>query len=152
MAAATTFKQQCPSCEAMVSIKKNLIGKKVECHKCKDKFIAKRPTDEDDEVVDIDIEMQEDDDVVDVDIEEVDEAPAKKNTKVGGKKGTTVSSKAPANGKRPKLEIEEEEVGEVDAKKKSKKKMRRTKTRSRNETAKPSPRPRKRHPSKVPRR
>ena len=43
MAVSSTFKQQCPSCEAMISIKENMIGKKVECTKCKDKFLAERP-------------------------------------------------------------------------------------------------------------
>ena len=43
MAIIATFKQKCPSCEAMVSIKENMIGKKVECTTCKDTFIAVRP-------------------------------------------------------------------------------------------------------------
>jgi hypothetical protein len=43
MAVPVTFKQPCPSCEALVTIKETMIGKKVECTKCKDKFIAVRP-------------------------------------------------------------------------------------------------------------
>src|SRR5271165_154130 len=53
MAVGTGFKQQCPSCEAMVPVKDAaLVGKKIECPKCKDKFIVqspakKQPDDED---------------------------------------------------------------------------------------------------------
>jgi hypothetical protein len=44
MAIGTSFKQKCPSCEAMVSVKDaSLVGKKVECPKCKDKFIIQPP-------------------------------------------------------------------------------------------------------------
>jgi Protein of unknown function (DUF1559) len=44
MAIGTSFKQQCPSCEAMVSVKDaGMVGKKVECPKCKDKFIIQPP-------------------------------------------------------------------------------------------------------------
>ena len=44
MAIGTSFKQQCPSCEAMVPVKDaGLVGKKIECPKCKDKFIVKSP-------------------------------------------------------------------------------------------------------------
>jgi len=74
MAVVASFKQACPSCEAMISIKESMIGKKVECTKCKDKFIAERP--DEDEVV------------------EVDEAPAKKTTKTDTKKNTSVMTKA----------------------------------------------------------
>ena len=89
MAVSPTFKQQCPSCEAMISIKEGMIGKKVECTKCKDKFIAERPEEEDE-----------------------DEKPsAKKDTKVGGKKNasTAVSGKAPAPGKKPAVDEDEED-------------------------------------------
>jgi Protein of unknown function (DUF1559) len=85
-----TFKQQCPSCEAMISIKKSMIGKKVECTKCKDKFIAERPDDEDEEV------------------------SSKKETKLASKKSAAVTSKTPAAAKRPKVEIEEEEELEIE--------------------------------------
>ena len=44
MATGTSFKQQCPSCEALVPVKDvSLVGKKIECPKCKDKFIVKAP-------------------------------------------------------------------------------------------------------------
>src|SRR5437660_11113352 len=44
MAIGTTFKQQCPSCEALVPIRDpRLVGKKIECPKCKDKFIVQAP-------------------------------------------------------------------------------------------------------------
>src|SRR5437763_2192044 len=48
MAVSSTFKQKCPSCETMVTIKDgSLIGKKVECPKCKDRFIVESPVDTD---------------------------------------------------------------------------------------------------------
>ena len=44
MASQTQFKQQCPSCEAMVPIKdSSLVGKKVECPKCKYRFLVEEP-------------------------------------------------------------------------------------------------------------
>ncbi|HLW67227.1 MAG TPA: DUF1559 domain-containing protein [Gemmataceae bacterium] len=44
MAASTQFKQQCPSCEAMVPIKdSSMIGKKVDCPKCKYRFVVEDP-------------------------------------------------------------------------------------------------------------
>src|ERR1019366_6642191 len=97
MAASPTFKQQCPSCEAMISIKEGMVGKKVECTKCKDKFIAERPEDE-----------------------EEDEKPAaKKDAKAGGKKNasTAVSGKATAAGKRPDPDVDEEEEEEEEEEK-----------------------------------
>ncbi|HZZ82079.1 MAG TPA: hypothetical protein VFE62_26505, partial [Gemmataceae bacterium] len=94
MAVSTTFKQQCPSCEAMITVKETLIGKKVECTKCKDKFIAKKPVDED------------------IDEVEAEEEPAKKNTKVSTKKSTSTTAAKPP-GKRPKLEVDDEEDEEA---------------------------------------
>ena len=78
MAVKSSFKQQCPSCEAMISVKENMIGKKVECTKCKDKFIAEAPDDEDDK-------------------------PAKKKAKA--ESSNAITSKTPAAGKRPKLDV-----------------------------------------------
>src|SRR5439155_24671637 len=44
MAASTSFKQQCPSCEAMVPIRDpNLIGRKIDCPKCKYRFVVEDP-------------------------------------------------------------------------------------------------------------
>jgi hypothetical protein len=44
MAANTSFKVQCPSCEAMVPIRDpNLVGKKVDCPKCKYRFVVEEP-------------------------------------------------------------------------------------------------------------
>src|SRR5262249_14487105 len=46
MASQTHFKQQCPSCEAMVPIKdSSLVGKKVDCPKCKYRFVVEDPGD-----------------------------------------------------------------------------------------------------------
>lgn len=47
--ASAVFKQQCPSCEAMVPIKEDFIGRKVDCPKCKYRFIAEEPADTDDD-------------------------------------------------------------------------------------------------------
>src|SRR5947209_3867593 len=42
--AATTFKQQCPSCEAWVPIRDpKLIGRKIHCPKCKYRFVVEDP-------------------------------------------------------------------------------------------------------------
>lgn len=44
MATGTSFKQECPSCKALVPVKDaSMVGKKIECPKCKDKFIVKAP-------------------------------------------------------------------------------------------------------------
>src|SRR5437588_12643708 len=44
MAANTSFKVQCPSCEAMVPIRDpNLVGKKIDCPKCKYRFVVEEP-------------------------------------------------------------------------------------------------------------
>ena len=86
MAVVPTFKQQCPSCEAMISIKETMIGKKVECTKCKDKFIAEKPDDEDEP-----------------------KASVKKDAKTGVKKTTEVGA-----GKRPKVEIVEDDDEDED--------------------------------------
>jgi len=77
----------------MVSIKETMIGKKVECNKCKDKFIAKKPVD---------------DDVDDLEVEEED-ASARKKSKVVGKKSTAVTAKAGPIGKRPKLAVDDDD-------------------------------------------
>jgi hypothetical protein len=47
MAATASFKQQCPSCEAWVPIRDpNLIGKKIDCPKCKYRFVVEEPAEE----------------------------------------------------------------------------------------------------------
>src|SRR5262245_7374463 len=48
MAANTGFKVQCPSCETFVTIKNaSVIGKKIDCPKCKYRFVVEAPGDED---------------------------------------------------------------------------------------------------------
>ncbi|MHB1425110.1 MAG: TIGR03067 domain-containing protein [Gemmataceae bacterium] len=76
MATQSSFKQQCPSCEAMVPIRDpKLIGRKIDCPKCKYRFVVEEPVDE---------------------VEEAEEeAPAKKSK--GGK--TAITAKKPAGGK-----------------------------------------------------
>src|SRR5947208_10878671 len=44
MASSTSFKQQCPSCEAMLPIRDPaLIGRKIDCPKCKYRFVVEGP-------------------------------------------------------------------------------------------------------------
>ena len=44
MATTTSFKQQCPSCEASVPIRDaNLVGRKIDCPKCKYRFVVEDP-------------------------------------------------------------------------------------------------------------
>ncbi|MBI3411281.1 MAG: DUF1559 domain-containing protein [Planctomycetes bacterium] len=44
MAVSTTFKQKCPSCQAAMTIREaKLIGKKVDCPKCKYQFVVEDP-------------------------------------------------------------------------------------------------------------
>ena len=95
MAVQSSFKQRCPSCEAMISVRENQVGKKIECSMCKDRFIVAPP------------EAEE------------DEKPAKKSKKsekstaiTSKDKSTSVSSKAPVKS-RTKLEPVEE-VEEID--------------------------------------
>src|SRR6266542_6408175 len=46
MATKTSFKQQCPSCEAMAPIRDpSLIGRKIDCPKCKYRFVVEEPAD-----------------------------------------------------------------------------------------------------------
>lgn len=50
MAANISFKQQCPSCEAMVTIRDDsLIGQKIDCPKCKYRFVVEEPIDEEED-------------------------------------------------------------------------------------------------------
>src|SRR5438067_8318214 len=52
MAISGSFKQQCPSCEANVPIKDgSLIGKKVDCPKCKYRFVVEDPVAKDKKAV-----------------------------------------------------------------------------------------------------
>src|SRR5260370_11598015 len=49
MATTTNFKQQCPSCEAMVPVRDpNLCGEKIDCPKWKYRFVVEEPMDGDD--------------------------------------------------------------------------------------------------------
>src|SRR5437870_4547659 len=44
MAIAVAFKQQCPSCEALVPVKDTgMVGKKIDCPKCKYRFVVEAP-------------------------------------------------------------------------------------------------------------
>jgi hypothetical protein len=51
MATSTGFKQQCPSCEALVPIRDmTLIGRKIDCPKCKYRFVVEEPEEKVEEV------------------------------------------------------------------------------------------------------
>src|SRR5579875_777862 len=82
MAIPTSFKQQCPSCEAMVPIRDpKLIGRKIDCPKCKYRFIVEEPAEE---------------------VEEVEEEVSAKK----GKGGTTaITNKKAASGKAAKAPV-----------------------------------------------
>ena len=50
MATTASFKQQCPSCEAWVPIRDpKLIGRKIDCPKCKYRFVVEEPSPEEDD-------------------------------------------------------------------------------------------------------
>src|SRR5262249_15093147 len=90
MATSAGFRQQCPSCEAMVPVRdSSFIGKKIDCPKCKYRFVVEEPPVEDDDV---------------------DEAPARGGSRVTAKKtvngkGTAVATR---KGKMRRDEDEEE--------------------------------------------
>ena len=73
MATSSGFKQQCPSCEAMVPIKDpGFIGRKIDCPKCKYRFVVEDPGEAEDAA-------------------DEEEAPVRKKGAVGGK-GTAVKA------------------------------------------------------------
>ncbi len=74
MATTSSFKQQCPSCEAMVPIRDpGLVGKKIDCPKCKYRFVVEEPVPEEGA--------------------EGEEAPEPKAERKGGKSTTAVTNK-----------------------------------------------------------
>jgi hypothetical protein len=96
--AATTFKQQCPSCEAQVPIKDpKLIGRKIDCPKCKYRFVVEEPEEE---------------------AAEVAAVGARKN----GKAESAVTARRPVGGKGATTRggaIRDDEDGDLPEKKKS---------------------------------
>lgn len=87
MATSSSFKVQCPSCEAMVPIKDpGFIGRKIDCPKCKYRFVVEDPGEPEAEVGD------------------EEEAPVKKGAADG--KGTAVKAKA---GPRRRRDTDEED-------------------------------------------
>src|SRR5437879_3920810 len=98
MAISASFKQQCPSCEALVPIKDgSMIGKKVDCPKCKYRFVVEDPVAKDKKAVGADKVKQNG---------SADAAAAKK-------KETAVTAKATAKAK-PVVDDEVVEVVEAD--------------------------------------
>src|SRR6266508_4862801 len=80
MAMTASFKQQCPSCEAWVPIRDaNLVGRKIDCPKCKYRFVVEDPG---------------------ADAAADDDAPKKKGKKdeAAGKKGTKGKAKRRGEG------------------------------------------------------
>jgi len=98
MATGTSFKQVCPSCEAMVPIRDpGLIGRKIDCPKCKYRFVVEEPAD----------------------VEEEDEAPAAKKKgdgKITNKPADKGGSKGAAKG--PSKTNPKKRGGDEDAPKK----------------------------------
>ncbi len=100
-----SFKVECPACEALVPIRdEGLIGRKIDCPKCKKRFQVEKPAEE---VEPEDVEPEE--------VEPEDEKPAKGNKE-------KVTAKKPAGGKGkagakpgPKQKVEEDEEDEEDA-------------------------------------
>jgi flagellar basal body-associated protein FliL len=101
MASSTSFKQQCPSCEAMVPIRDPaLVGRKIDCPKCKYRFVVEKP------------EEEEDDDSSDK------PAPTKKAKNSNGVQG---GKPAAVKGKRPALRRRDEDEDEEDERPQKKK-------------------------------
>src|SRR5262245_42487549 len=94
MATSAGFRQQCPSCEAMVPVRdSSFIGKKIDCPKCKYRFVVEEP---------------------EVDEDELQQAPAR-----GGKSSAVSSRKPAAAAKKGKLRRDEDDEGIGTRKKKS---------------------------------
>src|SRR5260221_14572694 len=75
-----SFKQQCPSCEAQVPIRDDgLIGRKIDCPKCKYRFTVEAPPEEDDA--------------------EAEETPVSKGAKKGKPDAEKTGSKKPGDKK-----------------------------------------------------
>jgi hypothetical protein len=80
MAANTSFKQQCPSCEENVLIKDaKLVGKKVDCPKCKFRFVVEEPKEEPADYEEVAEEQEK---------PAAKKAPAKAAAKTGAKPGS----------------------------------------------------------------
>lgn len=84
MATRTSFKQKCPSCEAMVPIKDaSLVGRKIDCPKCKYRFVVEEPGNNG--------------------VDEEDDLPAKKDTKKKGGSKEAVTAKRPVRDAAPPI-------------------------------------------------
>src|SRR5205814_1160576 len=96
MTTKTSFKQQCPSCEAMVPIRDpGLIGRKIDCPKCKYRFVVEEPEDS-----------------------TPDEAPARPAKKAAGIKGGGKNGAAGAVAKRKTRDSDDQEdTGDKEDKK-----------------------------------
>src|SRR5438045_1734084 len=96
MATKTSFKQQCPSCEAMVPIRDpNLIGRKIDCPKCKYRFVVEEPADS-----------------------TPDEAPVRPGKKAGGVKAGAKGGAAAAGAKSKKADRDDtDDKGDKEEKK-----------------------------------
>jgi hypothetical protein len=101
MATTMSFKQQCPSCEAMVPIKdKSLVGRKIDCPKCKYRFVVESPGE-------------------DEDAEEEKSAPAaKKNGKATAIKKGPPPAKVKGKPTGKKTKPDDDDAGETKPKKK----------------------------------
>src|SRR5271168_2187039 len=85
--AFTVYKQACPSCEDMVLIKdQSQIGKKIDCPKCKYRFVVEKPGGSEESEIEVEV------------IEDEETALAGKKT-AGAK--AAPAAKAPVAGKAP---------------------------------------------------
>src|SRR5205814_775527 len=100
MSTTASFKQECPFCEARVAIRDpKLVGKKIDCPKCKGKFVVKAPPEDDEDEADKE--------------EGITSKPAKK------KSGGAITAKKPKKGPR---DAPDAEGGDEDARPGKKKK------------------------------
>jgi hypothetical protein len=127
--AVSSYKQPCPSCEAMVSIKDaSLVGKKIDCPKCKYRFQVEKPKQakangqtkrfRDQEKAEE--EVAEVEELEEAEVEEVDEEPVRKS-KPPQAKGRETPAKKDAGKAKPQVKkapVEEEPEEEEEPRKK----------------------------------
>jgi hypothetical protein len=124
MAVSSSFKQQCPSCEALVPIKDgSFIGKKVDCPKCKYRFVVEDPVEQDKQSVakggkgGKNGSARQKADLVEVDdaVDEVEEVGSGGSARTAAKRAKVKKSTAPEA-------QDDEEGGDEDRPRKAKKK------------------------------
>lgn len=109
MAVTGSFRQQCPSCEAMVLVKDpKQVGKKIDCPNCKFRFVVEDPKAKED--------VEE---AVETTVDEEEAKPkAKSNTAITTKKPTQPAIPGPAGKKKPVKKKIDDDDDEAPRKKK----------------------------------